>query len=142
MAGTRKRWPRDAAKERFWRRVVERWRRAGISIRAFCRRESLSEPSFYAWRRELRRRDQEKAFGKPRSWRRELQRHDQEKIPVQARPGFMAVQSRPAFVPVRVAAPSPFLEIVVTAGRVLRVPPGFDRATLEQVLTVLEARPC
>jgi transposase len=123
MAGTRKRWPRDAAKERFWRTTVERWQRAGISIRAFCRRESLSEPSFYAWRRELRRRDEEK-------------------ISVKARPGFMPVQCRPAFVPVRVAAQAPFLEIVLAAGRVLRVPPGFDRQTLREVVAALEAPSC
>ena len=114
MAGKRKRWPRDAAKERFWRRVVERWRRAGISIRAFCRRESLSEPSFHAWRRELRRRDQEKT----------------------------SVQSQPAFVPVRVAASAPFLELVLAAGQVLRVPPGFDRQTLREVVAALETPSC
>jgi hypothetical protein len=48
---------RDPRKEAFWRRVVARWQRSGQTGRAFCRDAGLSEPSFYAWRRELARRD-------------------------------------------------------------------------------------
>jgi hypothetical protein len=54
----------------------------------------------------------------------------------------MSVQSRPAFVPVRVAAPAPFLELVLAAGRVLRVPSGFDRQTLREVVAALETPSC
>ena len=46
-----------AAKARFWRGAVARQRRSGLSVRGYCRRESLSEPSFYAWRAKLARRD-------------------------------------------------------------------------------------
>jgi hypothetical protein len=48
---------RDVAKERFWRRTLAEQRRSGLSIRAFCSRRSVSEPQFYAWRRELAQRD-------------------------------------------------------------------------------------
>jgi hypothetical protein len=34
------------------------------------------------------------------------------------------------------------VEIVLGSGRVVRVPPRFDRQTLADVLAVLEARPC
>jgi hypothetical protein len=34
------------------------------------------------------------------------------------------------------------VEIVLEQGRVVRVPPGFDRQTLAAVLAVLEVRPC
>jgi antitoxin component of MazEF toxin-antitoxin module len=34
------------------------------------------------------------------------------------------------------------IEIVLGGQRVLRIPPGFDRQTLADVLAVLEARPC
>jgi hypothetical protein len=47
---------RDAEKERFWREAICRQRRSGQSVRGFCRNETLSEPSFYAWRRELKQR--------------------------------------------------------------------------------------
>jgi hypothetical protein len=51
------------------------------------------------------------------------------------------------FLPVQVAAGrSPeagrSLEIVLGGDRVLRIPPGFDRQTLRDVLAVLEVRPC
>jgi len=52
---------RSADKEVFWRLLVERQRRGGVSIRAFCEQNAISEPSFYAWRKELRNRDAKKA---------------------------------------------------------------------------------
>jgi hypothetical protein len=54
---------RDPAKEKFWRRALARFRSSGLSVRAFCDRELLSEPSFYAWRAELARRDQQQRPG-------------------------------------------------------------------------------
>lgn len=36
-----------------WRERLERWRSSGLSIRAFCRREGIGEPGFYAWRKRL-----------------------------------------------------------------------------------------
>lgn len=48
---------RSAEKEAFWRLVFEEHRASGQSVRAFCQQESLSEASFYAWRKELERRD-------------------------------------------------------------------------------------
>lgn len=54
MAGAR----RSAEKEAFWRLVLEEHRASGQSVRAFCKQESLSEASFYAWRKELGKRDQ------------------------------------------------------------------------------------
>ena len=39
---------RDAGKERFWREVLKRQAASGLSVRAFCRRESLTESAFYA----------------------------------------------------------------------------------------------
>ncbi len=49
---------RSAEKEAFWRLVVDEQKASELSVRAFCRQESVSEPSFYAWRKELQRRDQ------------------------------------------------------------------------------------
>jgi transposase-like protein len=100
--------PRDVRKEQQWRQRMEEWRASGLSVRAFCTRHGLSQPSFYAWRRELQRRDTE----------------------------------QPAFVPVRVVdevVPARgVLEIVLANGRSVRVGPGFDAATLRQVVAVLE----
>jgi hypothetical protein len=117
---------RDADKERFWRECISRWRSSGLSVRDFCRREALSEPSFYSWRRELSQRE----ANRPVSRR-------------SARP-----RPRPtttAFMPVHVVASGSSdsaIEIVLPRGCRLRVRPGFDRATLETVLDLLEQRPC
>jgi hypothetical protein len=36
-----------------WRRRIAAWRESGQSVMAYCRRERLSAPSLYAWRRRL-----------------------------------------------------------------------------------------
>lgn len=47
------------SRELHWRGVVERQASSGLNVAAFCRKESLSAPSFYAWRRKLRQREDE-----------------------------------------------------------------------------------
>jgi hypothetical protein len=52
-----------------------------------------------------------------------------------------------AFLPVQVVADAvqaqaSALELVLTDGRAVWVTPGFDAATLRQLLAVLEGRPC
>ena len=105
--------PRDARKEQFWRRVVRRWHSSGLSVRNFCRQQNLSEPSFYAWRRLLQQREAATAL----------------------------------FVPVRLldeTSPSNenVIELVLTGQRTVRVRPGFDATTLQQLLDLLQERPC
>lgn len=41
-------------KAEFWRLAVDEQSVSELSARAFCRREGLLIPSFYAWRRKLR----------------------------------------------------------------------------------------
>lgn len=105
---------RSSSKERFWRTMVRRWRRSGLSIREFCAEQQIAEPSFYAWRRTIARRDAEAT----------------------------------SFVPVRVVPDERSgpngdksgggLELVLRAGRLLRIGPGFDTPTLQRLLAVLE----
>ncbi|MGI9473327.1 MAG: IS66 family insertion sequence element accessory protein TnpA [Rubripirellula sp.] len=52
---------RSAEKEEFWRLVLEEQRRCGLSVRKFCQQKAISEPSFYSWRKELPKRDAERA---------------------------------------------------------------------------------
>jgi hypothetical protein len=62
-------------------------------------------------------------------WRRELQRRDAEDC---------------HFIPVRLAdeVPTHAVELVLPGNRTIRVAPGFDAATLRQLLNVLEDKPC
>ena len=100
---------RDERKERQWRRRIDQWRVSGLSVRAFCAQHGLAQASFYAWRRVLRRRDAEKA-------------------------AFVPVQLVAGAGPIQASA----LEVVLTDGRTVRVAPGFDAATLRQLLAVLD----
>jgi transposase len=106
--------PRDPRKEQLWRRWLQLWQNSGLSVRAFCDCHGLAQPSFYAWRRELKQRD----------------------------------AATTTLVPVRVIpdsepAPAGSVDVVLAGGRRLRVTPGFDPATLRQLLALLEeARPC
>src|SRR5579864_6337842 len=104
---------RDERKERHWRRWIEQWRASGLSVRAFCARHGLAQASFYAWRRVLERRAAEQVV-------------------------FAPVQVVADALPTQTSA----LEVVLADGRVVRVAPGFDAATLRQLLAVLEGQPC
>jgi hypothetical protein len=121
----------DVAKERKWRRVLGRWRRSGLSIRAFCAVERIGEHLFYWWRRELARRDQHqvartRAATKPAAHKR-----------------VTGTTKSAAFVPVRVVADSGAgIEIVLRGGQVVRLQTGFDQQALTQVLAILEGRSC
>jgi transposase len=105
---------RDEWKEQRWRRWISKWQASGQGVRAFCARHGLAPPSFYAWRRTLARRAADQA----------------------------------AFVPVHIVADMPpvsasALEVVLPDGRMVRVAPGFDAATLRALLSVLqEGGPC
>jgi transposase-like protein len=72
---------RDPAKEQYWRGMVAEFQGSGQSVREFCRTRPVTEASFYAWRRELQRRDE----------------------PIVAKPAFVPVTvvSTPAMLEVR-----------------------------------------
>jgi hypothetical protein len=128
-----KRGQRDPGKEKFWRRMLRLWRRSGLSGREFCAVQGLGEASFYAWRREIARRDEEHAA--------------EQGVP--ARPATAFVQLRVDGVDADAAAASDVaqaasqaIEVVTTQGHVLRVPPGFEADALRRLLSVLEGPPC
>ncbi len=57
MSRTRR---RDPQREQFWRSNIQDWLKSGQRVRDFCTRRLLSEASFFAWRRELAKRDRTK----------------------------------------------------------------------------------
>lgn len=112
---------RDGAKEQFWRELVSGFDRERTTVRQWCAEHGVSQPSFYGWRRELKRRDRERA---PRS---------RPKQPVQ-------------LLPVTIGPPARPVSELPKAGLVIRLPGGTRLyVTVEQlraVLDVLEARSC
>src|SRR5436305_12614665 len=114
---------RDPARERFWRRTIRRQEKSGLTVRDFCQREDLKDWSFRWWRQELARRDQQSSSAPQRA---------QEAYPM---------EPAPAFLPVRVVdqepitpQPPPPIEIVWPTGPTVRVPAGFDRHALDEIL--------
>ena len=122
---------RDPSKEKHWRRMLRLWQRSGQTGRDFCAAHGLGEPSFYAWRREIARRDQEQPPSRATTQPEKLQRP-----PRGALPTFVQVAVDAS------VATSAALEVVLTGGRRVRVPPGFDADLLRQLLRVLEESSC
>jgi hypothetical protein len=98
--------------ERRWRGLLADHARSDLSIRAFCDRRRLNEANFYAWRRELAKRDAARAKG-----------------------------AAPTFVPVQVT-PSAAIEVVLSAGLVVRVPAGADGDLAVRLVAALRAASC
>lgn len=115
----------DMDKERFWRDVIRRQQRSGQSIRGFCRQEGLSEPSFYAWRHELKQRGGSQRTGQPQ--RRPARR-----------PAFVSVQLAAGTIPTAVGP----IECLLPSGVVLRLPPEMEPAAIASLLRSWERSPC
>jgi len=132
----------DPTKEAFWRKAVAEQRRSGQTVRAFCQSRGLTEPSFYAWRAELVRRDQgrrtanESADGdRPRRTVAHSARSQSEK------PASPFVALTVAGDPPSLSS-GPAIAIELPGGERLHVSSGCDRMTLDVVLKALRERPC
>lgn len=110
---------RDAGERRRWQRLIREQQRSGLSIREFCELAGVARSSFALWRKRLAR-------------------------------GAEQVRAAPLFVPVEVTAdtsdeilktvPAAPIEILFSSGTTVRVPTGFDRRALADVIEVLESR--
>jgi len=125
-----------------WRQRMERQRESGLSIAEFCRREKLSRHSFHVWKRKLdgrtvaRRRSGEpaRAQGTRRrrarvTSRRRLRRESVLAATPSPLPGFLQL-------PVTAVRPSPWIELALADGTVVRLPQQ-NVAALVTVLRVL-----
>lgn len=96
-----------------WAGRVARWQAGGLSAKAFAAREGIDAKLLGWWR-----------------WRLGCGASSES----ERAPRFVEMQVIDA-VPAPSRAPGP-VEIVLGNGRVVRVAPGFDAATLERVLTI------
>jgi len=116
----------DASKQQHWLDLMRRWQQSSCSVRAFCARYGLTQASFYFWRRVLRERGL---------------LHEQ---PARSQRAASAPPST-AFVKLTLDAAAPSttaVELVLNDRRRLRVHPGFDPATLLQLVRLLEEPSC
>jgi transposase-like protein len=108
----------DRKKTDFWRRMIGRQPRSGVSVRAWCRKHSVRESSFYWWRRQLARRDA----------------HAPVLVPVRVTADRSADD---AFDSSAVNGALSRIEIVLPARRCVRLIGPVDRQALADVLAVL-----
>ena len=99
--------------QEFWEMALETFKSSGLSVRNFCKKEGLSEPAFYSWRKKLTKSDEPKK--------------DKSKA-----------ASSSAFIKVSMPNDNPApLELVLSSGNSLRIGPGADSQTLSNVISVL-----
>jgi transposase-like protein len=106
----------DATKEALWRDAIGRQARSGLSVREFCKRHGLSEPSFYERRRTYRQRDTVRA-ATPQAF-----------VPVVVRDG-----------PSEVTMAEANLVIELRGGRLLRLPGSMPAGRVAELVRALEA---
>jgi transposase-like protein len=116
-----------------WRGVLTRFRASGLSVRAFCRQERLSEPSFYAWRRTIHERDAgSKTVVKSSKT-------------VQKRASAARPRKQPAFLPIVVqrdslASQGAGISLELRGGRTLRLPESIPVERLAAIIQTLETQ--
>ena len=108
---------RSGSKEAYWRKVIAEQATSGLSVRQFCREKHIHESSFYAWRREIGRRDRQT--------------------------GSMPTETGPQFLPVRVTGgednrPDRPIEVISPDGWRVRVANGASAAHAAELLRHLQ----
>ncbi len=116
---------RNKTRELHWRGLLKQQSASGLTVAAFCRQESISPHSFYAWRRKFRGRH------KPRG--------KQARSTKSARSGH-STGGGTQLLPVRIEGASslPSMRIHLPQQEVfVDVPSGIDGATVTVVLQAL-----
>ena len=109
----------DPVLQDLWRQRLLRFGRSGLSAVAFCAKEGVSTPSFYAWRRRLSHPPAE---------------------PV-VRPALPPADAA-RLVPVHVLSGAAPVEILLPGGIVLRLAPGCDPDFVRELVEALGGRSC
>src|SRR6266478_2131375 len=112
----------DVSKQDRWLELIRRWQRSQSTVREFCQRHQVSEPSFFSWRRALNERG----------------------LLDDAIPAKTSTPV-PAFVKLTTRAAEPTaspIELVLNQRRLLRLRPGFDADMLLELLRLLEEPAC
>jgi len=104
--------------ERRWRRIVEDWRRSGLSAPQYAKGRGISAGMIYVWSSRLAKQDADASI---------------------------AAEPSPTFLPVAIVEEasasfsqrSSTLEVVLPGGELIRVAPGADLSHLSRVVAAL-----
>ena len=122
---------------RYWQPIVAEWSASGLSQAEFCRRRGIKAFNFNWWKRQLTARSQSNGDGESSP----KQRRSASKNSAKFAPGKRARYSAPSFVEVKMAegALSTGYEVVLSGGRVLRLPRAFDAEAVTRLIAAVEA---
>ena len=113
---------KNTERELHWRKIVDRQAGSGLSIRQFCAKEGISQPSFYAWRKRLREHKPDARRARKASRRTDELGHGRE------------------FISLRLRDSPGALEVIHPLGYQIRVTGEVNLSALRQVLEVLDGR--
>ena len=94
-----------------WQQLISEHKQSGLTVKAFCQKQGVSEALFYSWRKRVVSGDQ---------------------------PSRFALVATNGVAPT--AAELPPLQLVLAGGERLEIPSGTDEATLRTVLGLLRQR--
>lgn len=102
------------SKQEKWQSLVSEWQASGQSVAAFCRTQEVSESLFHYWKKRL----------------------GGEATPQFVELGVAKPQLRPKPFPAMLGSA---IEVRLSNGRSLMVPPDFDASHLRALLTIVES---
>ena len=107
-----------AATRELWMDRLARFPASGLTVAQFCAIEAVSLPSYYFWKRRLA---------------------DEAQAPTTQDQGG---GRGPRLLPVKLQPAAPAVELVLTTGAVLRLPPGCDLTWVRSLVAVLGEPSC
>lgn len=113
-----------------WRQRIRRQQKSGLTVVGFCQQEGVSTANFHAWKRKLSTRRSSQGRKVVRRRKAEAQARCKEKA--------SGTQANVPFVQLPLSAPvaSPWIEVVLAEGAVVRLPQQ-NLAALQTVLQTL-----
>jgi hypothetical protein len=132
-------------REQYWRVIQEKWTKSGQTQKEFCRRHSLSLPSFRWWRSELKRRgDKRDRLSGTLDKSKDNSRLKKQRF----NPAMSSNANEPSFVPVEIVGTNHFLlcssesehtyEILLRGGRRIRLGRHFESESLKALIATVE----
>lgn len=121
---------------KYWRRLIGEWKRSGLSQAEFCRRREVNVGSFAWWKSRI---------GNTANQHRRRVGRNASRSPAREVADFVELALPKGTRAARSLAPSTFgvgpcgYEIVLSNGRVIRLPHNFDPAVVAQLVTAMES---
>ena len=131
-----------SSQSRNWPRLIRSWHRSRLTVRQFCRRQGITESSFYYWRRKLKATE----ASAPAASRSRMACQSVRHVPspasaAQSHNSHTCAQAPAAdFIELVLPEDDPALtaELLFSAGGHLKFPSDIKPQSLRQILAVLQ----